>query len=57
MSKTNEIKNKIRQRDARSSLMGCTNEITKKLNKENVKKWAYEKEEALVEKTTLNKDL
>lgn len=58
MSKTDEIKNKIRQRDARSSLMGSTNDITKKLNKENVEKNEPTKtEDALVEKNTLNKDI
>lgn len=58
MSKTDEIKNKIRQRDARSSLMGSTSETAKKQinqNKENIEKSEPKKtENVLVEKTNMN---
>lgn len=58
MSKTDEIKNKIRQRDARSSLMGSTSETAKKQinqNKENIEKSEPKKtENVFVEKTNMN---
>ena len=58
MSKTDEIKNKIRQRDARSSLMGSTSETAKKQinqNKENIEKSEPKKtENVLIEKTNMN---
>lgn len=58
MSKTDEFKNKIRQRDARSSLMGSTSETAKKQinqNKENIEKSEPKKtENVLVEKTNMN---
>ena len=61
MSKTDEIKNKIRQRDARSSLMGSTNEITKKQinqNKGNVEKSEPKKTDNVVEeKKNINDDI
>ncbi|MEC2054201.1 hypothetical protein I6J18_00070 (plasmid) [Peribacillus psychrosaccharolyticus] len=61
MSKTDEIKNKIRQRDARSSLMGSTSETAKKQinqNKENIEKSEPKKtENVLVEKTNMNDDI
>lgn len=55
MSKTDEIKNKIRQRDARSSLMGNTSETAKKqINQNNEKSEPKKTENVLVEKTNMN---